>query len=112
MLAHVRGRLPCPEKTLTVLAIDVNTRIAMIVDCRSVRHIAQGVLAHILGRLPCPKKIPRKNMEIYNVSAIYLPNEECEKMVAGTSIAQRKSNCHVWFGCIPCVCASVACIDF
>ena len=31
-----------------------------IVDCRSVRHIAQGVLAHILGRLPCPKKTPRK----------------------------------------------------
>ena len=33
-----------------------------IVDSRSVRHIAQGVLAHILGRLPCPKipKTPRK----------------------------------------------------
>ena len=31
-----------------------------IVDCRSVRHKAQGVLAHILGRLPCSKKTPKK----------------------------------------------------
>ena len=31
-----------------------------IVDSRSVRHIAQGVLAHARGRLPCPKKTPRK----------------------------------------------------
>ena len=36
--------------------------VQSIVDSRSVRHIAQGVLAHILGRLPCPKipKTPRK----------------------------------------------------
>ena len=41
-------------------AINAGTATKSIVDCRSVRHIAQGVLAHARGRLPCPMKIPRK----------------------------------------------------
>ena len=40
-----------------------------LVDCRSVRHLAQGVLAHILGRLPCPKKTPRKIWNPWRVAA-------------------------------------------
>ena len=35
-------------------------RMVRRVDCRSVRHVAQGVLAHAGGRLPCPKNTTRK----------------------------------------------------
>ena len=64
-----------------------------IVDCRSVRHIAQGVLAHILGRLPCPKKTPRKIGNSMLAQCQYrmkIRKAESRKVIAESSAALQK----------------------
>ena len=118
MLAHILGRLPCPKKIPrkiwnSMLAqfgyrmkirkaenycriIHCATKICncrlSIVDCRSVRHIAQGVLAHILGRLPCPKKTPRKIWNSVLAHLVYQNRMKIRRaeIVAESSAALRK----------------------